>query len=587
MTLRPKYVFIVVVMLVAGQAMAQRHQVRRNGETLAHSLRYDPSEVDERMPEALRELLRAYSTKPRYAERSRGRAVEPLMNILHHQEEPFNRRCPYYLRSDGTMSEHPCVVGCVATSIEHVLTYYHYPQMLNDTLHGWETDHYAVGDVMPGTRIDWDNIRNDYRGGYTDEEANAIAELALYCGMAVNMKWGTSRSSASMSRAREPLSEVFGYKTVAYLSRAMYSSPKWNALLRHELENGRPICYTGHNIQLTGHAFNIDGVDEDGYYHILWGEGGDYDGYYDLDYLNPFEPIGEVTDLGQHMGLSSNHTALFMHPDDVVIDVSDSLSLEDAFAGVTVDNITFRRRPETEGFVVADFTMTNHTADSLNFTFEVLTYLPTDTAIFKQADYVALSVVNLAPGECRTWPVYCQFMEAGERILSFSADDETLPYKMNIDIAQGTAPVLEFGNITHQLIQKDGELMADISVDVRNEALAGCAGELVTYCLTPENKSFDNRHWQVMSIGAGRSETLTVRFTNLEDGLKYHFAVRCPWQIVAEYDFTADASQAVDAIQEVNADGNADGRVYDLTGRIVTHPMRGIYIKHGKKLMIP
>lgn len=572
-------------MLSANMA-AQRYQVKRGGQTLAHSLRFDPSQIDEKMPEALQELLRAYNTKPRYAERSKGRAVEPLMNIVHHQEDPFNRLCPYYVDTNGNVSEKPCVVGCVATSMEHVLTYYHYPEVLLDTLHGWTTDNYVINDVLPGTRIDWDNILNDYRKGFTDKQANAVAELALYCGMAVHMNWGKERSSASLSRAREPLSDVFGYKTVVYLSRALYSTPKWNALLRHELENGRPVCYTGHNIQLTGHAFNIDGVDEDGYYHVLWGEGGDYDGYFDLDYMNPFETIDDSSELGQQEGLYSNHTAMFLHPDDLVIDISDSLSHEDAFAGVMVDGITFRRQPDTQGFTIADFTMTNHTSDSLNFTFEVLTYLPTDTAIFKQADYIALSAVNLAPGECRTWPVYCEFSKAGKRILSFSADDETLPYKMDVDIAVGTKPELEWGSISHKLTKYGDNIVADLELDVVNLAEAGYAGELVTYCLAPDGSERDLRHWQVMSIAAGESQKLGTRFSQLQDGVKYHFFIRCPWKIVAEYYFTVDASQAVDAIESIKNDAEND-RYFDLNGRVVTRPMRGIYIKHGKKLLIP
>ena len=215
-------------------------------------------------------------------------------------------------------------------------------------------------------------------------------------------------------------------------------------MLRNELESGRPICYTGHNMALSGHAFNIDGVDEEGFYHLVWGYDGMYDGYFDLDYLNPFESLGNETALGQNEGFFSNQTALFIHPEDFVIDIFDTLRSEVAFAGVVVDDISFRRQPDTEGYVVADFTMRNTSADSLNFTFEVLTYLPTDTAIFEQADYVGLSAVNLAPGQRKTWPVYCNFTEKGQRILAFSADDITLPYKMDVDVKEGTAPQTDF-----------------------------------------------------------------------------------------------------------------------------------------------
>ena len=584
-------------MTFALSAGAQRHQLRREGRVLAHSLRFNPECVSSDMPVGLQEMLRAYQTRPRYAERVRGRAVEPLLRSVRHQEEPFNRFCPYYIDDKGNQSTRRCISGCVATSIEQVLSYYRYPEALIDTLHGWETEHYVIPDVMPGTRIDWANILNDYRQGYTDAQANAVSELTYYCGMAAHMNWGLESSGANLGRAFDPLWSVFDYKTLAYVSRAMYSTPKWNAMLRRELEEGRPICYTGHNMALSGHAFNIDGVDEEGYYHLNWGYGGEFDGYYDLDYLNPFEPIGDATEIGQMEGFFSNQTALFMHPDDFVIDVYDTLTTEDAFAGVRVDNISFRRQPEAQGYVIADFAMTNTTQDSLNFTFEVLTYLPTDTAIFRQADYVALSAVNLAPGESREWPVYCQFMETGERILSFSADDETLPYHLPLTILPGTSPKLSFSPISYELLRYGDNLVGEFSLDIQNQAEAGTAGDLVTYCLFPEGESADMRHWQVLSLPAGDTQHHSIRY-HLQDGQTYTLMVRCPWTVQQEYSFTVRVEEATDAIEEMRSGENEKmrngiGDIFDLSGRKVSAFSscsvlpKGIYVKHGKKILIP
>ena len=588
----------MLLVMLALPAGAQRYQLRRNGRVLAHNLRFNPNRITDDMPVALQELLRAYQTQPRYAERVQGRAVEPLLRSVRHQSEPFNRACPYYIDDKGNVSQERCISGCVATSIEQVLSYYRYPEALIDTLHGWTTEHYTIPDVMPGTRIDWDNVLDDYRQGYTDAQAQAVSDLTYYCGVAVHMNWGLSSSSASLARGFEPLWRAFDYKTLYFLPRAMYSTPKWNALLRNELEQGRPICYTGHNIALSGHAFNIDGVDEDGYYHINWGYGGDYDGYFDLDYLNPFENRFDATTLGQNEGLFSNQTALFMHPDDFEIDVADTLRTEDAFAGVRVDNITFRRQPDTQGFVIADFAMTNITTDSLNFTFEVLTYLPTDTAIFYQADYVALSAVNLAPGESRTWPVYCQFVETGERILSFSADDETLPYQMPVNIVPGTTSVLQFGDIDYELIRYGDNLVAQFSHDVTNQAEAGYSGDLVTYCLFPDGSEIDERHWQILSLAGGATEREVIRFQHLVDGQAYTLKIRCPWTVVKEISFVARASEATDGIGQIE-NGRLEmeddsSAIYELNGRMVNGKRsslsvrpKGIYVKRGKKILIP
>lgn len=595
----------MLLVTLALHAGAQRHQLRRGGQVLAYGLRFDPTRITDDMPDGLKEVLRAYQSQPRYANRQRGRAVAPLLRSVRDQGEPYNRTCPYYTNDKGVVSRERCLTGCVATCIEQVLTYYRYPEALVDTLHGWETEHYTISDIMPGTRIDWDNILPDYRQGYTDRQAQAVSDLTYYCGMAAHMNWGLNSSSASLGRAFEPLWLAFDYQTLAYVQRAMYSTPTWNAMLRNELEQGRPICYTGHNMALSGHAFNIDGVDEDGYYHVNWGYNGDYDGYYDLDYLTAFENRHDATPLGQQEGLFANQTALFIHPEDFVIDVYDTLRIEDAFHGVRVDDITFRRSPDTQGFVVADFAMTNTTGDSLNFTFEVLTFLPTDTAIFRQADYVALSAVNLAPGESRTWPVYCQFVETGDRILSFSADDETLPYQMPVSIVPGTSPILQFGDIDYRLIRYEDNLVAEFSYDVTNNASDGYSGDLVTYCLFPDGSQVDERHWQVLSLRAGDTQHEVVRFQHLVDGQAYTLKVRCPWNVVQEITFVVRADEATDGIQEIKdeelrmkneEDEMVNGKCFDLSGRQVSVSSvfsasslrpKGIYVKHGKKILIP
>ncbi len=577
-----KGLFIFLCLLLGITATAQKQQLRRDGRMLAHSLSFNPEHITDDMPPALQELLRAYHSQSRFALRTKGKAVKPLLKSVRHQSDPFNRSCPYYIDEKRQQSTERCVTGCVATCLEQVMSYYRYPEMLLDTLHGWETEHYKVESVMPGTRIDWEHILDDYRQTYTDEQAQAISELSLFCGMAVHMNYTPSSSSANLGRACEALFRVFGYKTVAYMYRGLYTTPQWNRMLRNELENGRPICYTGHNISLGGHAFNIDGVDEEGYYHLNWGYGGDFDGYFDLDYLNPFESYTDPTSMGRQEGLFANQTAMFLYPDVVDIDISDSLSHEDAFKGVTVDNIHFRRPPDNQGYTIADFTMTNHTQDSLNFTFEVLTFLPTDTAIFRQADYVSLSAVNLAPGEKLEWPVYCQFSEVGNRILAFSADDETLPFQMPVTIVKGTRPVLKFGDVSCQLLCYGDNLVADFSLDITNEASSGYAGNLITYCLFPENEVEDQRHWDVLNLPAGNTQRVSTRFQHLIDGTTYAFKLRCPWEVRCEYTFKACFSDATDDITK-SKESNEMHETFDLTGRKVERPMHGIYIRNGKK----
>ena len=200
---------------------------------------------------------------------------------------------------------------------------------------------------------------------------------------------------------------------------------------------------------------------------------------------------------------------------------------------------------------------------------------------------MGLSAVNLAPGEHKTWPVYCQFTVTGERIFSFSADDETLPYKVPVNVISGTAPKLVFGDINYQLFRKDDTLFADFSLDVANEATAGYAGNLVTFCLFPNGSNEDLRHWQVLSVAAGESERIGVRFQPLVDGQTYTLLVRCPWTEQKRLSFTVHAAEAADGVTLVRREEPEKGTYYDLQGRPVPQPYKGIYIRNGKKILIP
>ena len=570
-----------------------RHQLRREGRVLAYGLRFNPEQLDDQMPDGLREMLRAYQLQPeRYTNRLPGRYVAPLLTSVRKQTTPFNHSCPYYIDDKGVTSEERTIAGCVATSIEQVVNYWKWPKALYADLEGWETPHYTIATVPAGTPIDWDNILDDYRFGYTEAQAQAVGDLMLYCGMACHMSYGLSSSSANLSAAFEPLCNAFGYGTVVTLSRALYSSQRWNEMLRNELENGRPICYTGHNMAMGGHAFNIDGVDADGYYHINWSYNGQYDGWFDLDFLNPFEPYYDNTELGQSEGFYSNQTALFLHPEDLDINLSDSLRREDAFHGVVVDKITFRRQPDTHEYVIADFSMTNITSEPLSFTFEVLTYLPTDEDPFKEADYVALSAVNLAPGEHRTWPVYCRFAKDGQRMLGFSGDDETIPFSQPINVQKGTTPQLQYGPVSYELLRYEGDdLTAHFNIDITNIAPSGYAGNLITYCLFPSDDEPDLRHWEVLNLAAGHTHRASIRFHGLEDGHTYTLRIRQPWTVREEYTFTVNASEATDAIQAVGYENESlryeNEDLFDLSGRKVANGQRskGVYIRNGKKFL--
>ena len=87
--------------------------------------------------------------------------ISPLLTMVRHQGAPYNGLCPYYRYEDESMSKERCQVGCVATALEEIITYHTRNVVLKDTLHGWETEHYSIENVMPGTVVNTGLILDD------------------------------------------------------------------------------------------------------------------------------------------------------------------------------------------------------------------------------------------------------------------------------------------------------------------------------------------------------------------------------------------------------------------------------------------
>ena len=127
---------------------------------------------------------------------------------------------------------------------------------------------------------------------YTDDNAQAVAELMAACGASVNMMYGSS-SAASTNKVPLAATEYFGYdKDAFYLSQSFCMPDEWHDILQEELKAKRPLLIRGTSDSGGGHAFIFDGYKPIGgvpYYHVNWGWGGSSDGYFLMTMLKPSE----------------------------------------------------------------------------------------------------------------------------------------------------------------------------------------------------------------------------------------------------------------------------------------------------------
>lgn len=251
---------------------------------------------------------------PRNTPSLKAASVGPLLTCNWDQNAPFWNECHF--------GGYQCYTGCPATSAAMVFYYWKYPNDPVPAMPGYESQIFYSGwgsidynhDPMPSLTFAWDNMIDDYTGGYTDEQGAAVAALMHYIGHAEHMVYGTSSSGGSglsvdsMGNIRDAfLLCGFDQETTRLVKKTsdyqdgttLYSDAEWAEILQEELFAGRPIVFCAVSTSGGGHAFNVDGYDSDiNKYHVNFGWSG-----IDNDWLalNAFKGQGSTYNVYQQM----------------------------------------------------------------------------------------------------------------------------------------------------------------------------------------------------------------------------------------------------------------------------------------------
>ena len=195
------------------------------------------------------------------------------------QIAPYNDLCPL----DGDAHS---LTGCTQTAMAVIMYHYRWPERAKGVTSAYTTRN---GLYVPSRDLnhayDWDSMLETYtEGKYNDKQAEAVAVLMADLGHAFKAEYTAVDTGALPDMTA--LYEKFGYSPASNMvMRNNYPSESWSAMLRREIEASRPIFYAGYTAAGSGHAFVLDGVDDNDYFHVNWGWGGYYDGFFLLDSL--------------------------------------------------------------------------------------------------------------------------------------------------------------------------------------------------------------------------------------------------------------------------------------------------------------
>ena len=386
---------------------------------LAYSLTGELNPSD--MPEAMAFQLQIFEnqldaiaqgaeSQPYHSQRTL-RSVAPLITTTWSQVTSgglaYNAFCPVdtFL---GSYGNHPSV-GCVALALAQVMRYWQWPvhgigsncYSYNGSYACWRYDTLCAD--FGSTYYDWQNMPNRVYDTSAIEERLAVATLAYHCGVAMNMRYNIDCQGSSGSNTNHQCYAAlrhFGYSQDALVeNRSNFSDEVWINKLKMELDMNRPVLYTGQSLSNpdegtygAGHAFVLDGYDENDMFHVNWGWGGSCDGYFAINALTPvfyynFSHSEEAI-FNFHPGDMSQTPAFVELLHDVTVD-SDRVQMNDLIHGqnelVNIGETTADLYVAQAAYTNADFSfvkwldvqhITIPAGDTLQYTFSATADLP-------------------------------------------------------------------------------------------------------------------------------------------------------------------------------------------------------------------
>ncbi len=215
-------------------------------------------------------------------------AVPALLSTTWNQGYLYNSCCP----ADAAGPGGHVYAGCVATAMAQIINYWKYPVNPEGSITYYadnSSQNYGNYGLLS---INFDTVFYDYSAmpnslGYQSNyvEKQNVASLIYHCGLSISMIYSPMGSVGFVYLVPAALTSYFKYlPSCQYIQRSSYSDSAWQQIITNEIDQQRPVCYGGQG-NAGGHAFVCDGYDDLGFFHINWGWGGAYDGYFLLSNL--------------------------------------------------------------------------------------------------------------------------------------------------------------------------------------------------------------------------------------------------------------------------------------------------------------
>ncbi len=221
-------------------------------------------------------------------------SVSALLETTWTQMGNYGSLCP----ADNAAIGGHVPTGCVSLAMAQIIRYWEYP------IHGLGSHSYYANFASEGfgdyglqsvnfatTTYQYNLMPAYINSSSSASEINAVATLCYHCGVSVETMYGPNASAAATlgtnwHSAEYAFINYFNYPQVYGVYRYNYTDNNWIIALKGELDQGIPVLYSGSGA-IEIHAFVCDGYNESDYFHFNWGWAGVYNGYFQINALNP------------------------------------------------------------------------------------------------------------------------------------------------------------------------------------------------------------------------------------------------------------------------------------------------------------
>ena len=259
------------------------------------------------------------------------RGVEPLLASIWNQTDLYNNMTP---EDPSSVFGGHCKSGCVANTMSQIMRYWEWPRH-GIGGHGYDA-HSQYGNYgWVEANFEDATYRFELMPDFLDfaspqAEVDATALLEFHAGVSVDMMYGANASGAYSDDVGPAMQGNFRYSSDwQHLSKSQYSATQWENMLRNNLDDGMPLYYASQG-EASGHAYALDGYDDNNMFHLNWGWAGFDNGWYAIDgfYLT-------------YYSFPWWHNAIFdLHPNDAYYDAPmevSGLEVEDALDWIDID----------------------------------------------------------------------------------------------------------------------------------------------------------------------------------------------------------------------------------------------------------